>query len=158
MTDLDIAVWNRMNEIVQTEGRPFSHIDFVPRFSVFGQDWSIRYGTFRNKVSSLLEQGMIYVVYYSPQAFYSLKGIRFQQPIITTVDHTGVKDPLLSLLQQQIEGEQHHQYSKRRISNHPIYKIIQNLPFDRNALHDIRLRFTVRGIWNLFSIHSENYD
>lgn len=41
MTDLDIALWNRINEIVQTESRPFSHIDFVPHFSVFGQDWSI---------------------------------------------------------------------------------------------------------------------
>jgi hypothetical protein len=32
-----------------------------------------------------------------------------------------------------------------------------NLPFDRNALHDIRLRFRVEGLWNMFSIHRENY-
>jgi len=158
MTDLDIALWHRMNEIVQTESRPFNHIDFVPHFRVSGQDWSIGYGTFRNKVSSLLKQGMIYVAYRSPQAFYSLKGLRFQQPIITTVDHTGVKDPLLSLLQQQIEGELHTQYSNRRISNHPIYKIIQNLPFDRNALHDIRLRITVDGLWNTLCMYNKNYE
>jgi hypothetical protein len=157
MTDLDIAFWNRMNEIIQTESRPFSHIDFVPHFSVFGQNWSIRYGTFRNKVSSLLRQGTIYVAYYSPQAFYALKGIRFHQPVITTVDHTWVKDPLLSLLRQQLEGEQHPQYSNRRITNHPIYKVIKNLSFDRNALHDIRLRFRVDGIWNILSMYSENY-
>jgi len=156
MTDLNTAVWNRMVEIVQTEHRPFNYIDFVPHFSVFGQDWSIGNGTFRNKVSSLLKKGMIYVVYYSPQAFYSLKGIWFRKPV-TTVDHTGVKDPV-SLLRQQFEGEQHSQYDNRRITNHPIYRIIQSLPFDRNALHDIRLRFTVNGIWNLISIHSENYD
>lgn len=158
MTDLDIALWNRMNEIVQTESRPFSHIDFVPRFSVFGQDWSIGSGTFRNKVSSLLRQEMIYLAYYSPQAFYSLKGIRFQKPIITTVDHTWVKDPLLSLLQQQFQEEQQPQINSRRIANHPIYRIIQNLPFDRNALHDIRLRLRVHGIWNIFSIFGGNYE
>jgi len=159
MTDLDIALWNRMNEIVQTENRPFSYVDFIPHFSISGQDWNIGYGTFRNKVSFLLKQGMIYVVYHSPQAFYSLKGRRFQQPtIITTVDHTGVNDPLLSLLQQQIEGELHTQYSNRRISNHPIYRVIQNLPFDRNALHDIRLRSGINGIWNIFIIHSKNYE
>ena len=158
MTDLDIALWNRMVEIVQTEKRPFSHIDFVPHFRVFGQDWCIGNGTFRNKVSSLLRQGMIYVDYYSPQAFYSLKGIRFQQPIITTLDHTGVKYPLLSLLQQQFEGEQQPQNNNRRIANHPIYRVIQNLPFDGNALHDIRLRLRVNGIWNIVSIYSENYE
>ncbi len=158
MTDLDIALWSRMKEIVQTENRPFSHIDFVPHFNVFGKDWSIGGGTFRNKVSSLLRCGMIYVAYYSPQAFYSLKGIQFHKPKITSVDHTEVKDPLLSLLQQQLVGEQQSQNNYRRFANHPIYKIIQNLPFDRNALHDIRLRLTVNGIWNLFSIYSEKYE
>jgi hypothetical protein len=156
MTDLDIALWNRMAEIVQTENRPFSHIDFIPHFSIFGKDWSIASGTFRNKVSSLLRRELICVVYYSPQAFYTLKGIHFHKPI-TTADHTWVKDPLLSLLRQQLEGELQPQYSDRRITNHPIYKVIMNLPFDRNALHDIRLRFRVEGLWNMFSIHSENY-
>jgi hypothetical protein len=32
-----------------------------------------------------------------------------------------------------------------------------NLPFDWTALHDIRLRFRVDGIWNISSIYSENY-
>src|SRR5918995_5734438 len=158
MTDLDIALWNRMFEIVQTENRPFSHIDFIPHFSVFGKDWPIASGTFRNKVSSLLRRGLICVVYYSPQAFYTLKGTHFHKPIITTVDHTWVKDPLLSLLQQQLGEQDESKYSNCRITNHPIYKIIQNLPFERNALHDIRLRLRVNGIWNTFSAYNENYE
>ena len=101
---------------------------------------------------------MINVVYYSPQAFYTLKGIQFHKPIITTVDHTRVKHPLLSLLRQQFEGEQQPQNNNRRIANHPIYRVIQNIPFDRNALHDIRLRLRVDGIWNMFRIHSEKYE
>lgn len=77
MTDLDTAIWNRMMEIAQTENRPFSYTDFVPHFSVSGQNWSIRYGTFRNKVSSFLSQGMVYVVYRSPQA----QNVRCIQPL-----------------------------------------------------------------------------
>ena len=46
---------------------------------------------------------MLYII--SPQAFYTLKGIQFHKPIIRSVNHTGVKDPLLSLLRQQFEGE-----------------------------------------------------
>ena len=59
--------------------------------------------------------------------------------------------------QQQQQEQQQQQYIIRRIINHPIYKLIQNLPFDSNALHDIRLRFRVGGIWLLFSTFSENY-
>ena len=39
----------------------------------------------------------------------------------------------------------------RYIKNHPVYRVIQNIPFDTSALHDIRLRFTVDGIWRLLS-------
>ena len=155
MTDLNTAVWNRMVEIVHLEHRPFSHIDFVPHFSVFGQDWSIGNGTFRNKISLLRKDGKIDLVYYSPQAFYTIVGVKFEKPLDV---HTWVKDPLLSILRQQLEGEHQPQYSDRRIANHPIYRIIQNLPFDRNALHDIRLRLRVHGIWNIFNNYIKNYE
>ena len=46
MTDLDSALWKRMVQIVQIENRPFSLIDFVPKFSISGQEWSIGYGDF----------------------------------------------------------------------------------------------------------------
>jgi hypothetical protein len=77
------------------------------------------------------------------------------EELISRYEETRVKDTLPLLLQQQLE--QHPQYSYRRIANHPIFKIIKNLPFDRNALHDIRLRSRVEGIWNMFTIHSSNY-
>ena len=60
-------------------------------------------------------------------------------------------------MRQQQQEQQQQQYNIRRIINHPIYKLIQNLPFDSNALHDIRLRFRVGGIWLLFSTFNENY-
>ena len=46
MTDLDSALWKRMIQIVQTENRPFSYVDFIPKFSISGQEWSIGYGIF----------------------------------------------------------------------------------------------------------------
>ena len=40
----------------------------------------------------------------------------------------------------------------------PIIKLIQNLPIDRRALHDIRLRFQVHGIWSILSTtYSEDF-
>ena len=98
MTNLDSALWKRMIQIVQIENRPFSLIDFVPKFSISGQEWSIGYGTFRNKISLLCKQGKVDVEYYSPQAFYTLSGIKFSKPLD---HHTGVKDPVLTLMRQQ---------------------------------------------------------
>ena len=74
---------------------------------------------------------------YSPQAFYTLRGVRIGNPM--TRDHTG------ALIMQ----------NRRHLSNHPIYRIIQNLPFGQRALHDIRLRFEVMGIYHTFSSQHE---
>ena len=46
----------------------------------------------------------------------------------------------------------HHTWkTPRQISNDPVYRIIQNTVFERRSLHDIRLRFTVKGIWTALS-------
>jgi hypothetical protein len=119
MSDLDSALWKRMT-LVQKENRPFSYLDFVPNFELDGQSYSIAYGTFRNKISDMLKAGKIQVVRYSPQAFYTLKGQEFTDPM--TGYHTGVQSPLYY----------------RHLSNDPVYRIIQNLPLGRRSLHDIR--------------------
>jgi hypothetical protein len=36
-------------------------------------------------------------------------------------------------------------------SNNPFYKFIKDLPMDKHALHDIRMRFKVNGIWSILS-------
>jgi hypothetical protein len=89
MTDLDAAFWIRITQIIQIENRPFSYVDFVPRFFVNGREWSIGYGTFRNKISLLCKDGNVDVAYYSPQAFYTTTGIDFKKPN----DHTVVISP-----------------------------------------------------------------
>jgi hypothetical protein len=136
MSDLDSALWKRMT-LVQKENRPFSYLDFVPNFELDGQSYSIAYGTFRNKISDMLKAGKIQVVRYSPQAFYTLKGQEFTDPM--TGYHTGVQSPLYY----------------RHLSNDPVYRIIQNLPLGQRALHDIRLRFEAKGIWSIISSNSK---
>jgi hypothetical protein len=130
MSKLVIGFWKRITEIVNTEKRYFDYLDFVPNFIVDGQVHSISYGTFRNYASKLVRAEKIEVVEYSPQAFYTLKGIRIEN--VMTTDHTG------ALLSQ----------TRRRLSSDPVYRIVQNIPLGKRALHDIHLRFQVDGIWS----------
>lgn len=132
MSELRKALWKRITEIVDNEKRYFNRLDFVPEFIVEGQIYHISYGTFRNIMSDWVKAEKLEVKLYSPQAFYTLKGVSIGNPM--TRDHTG------ALIMQN------------RLSNHPIYRIIQNLPFGQRALHDIRLRFEVKGIYDIFSL------
>jgi hypothetical protein len=133
MSELDSALWKRMTEIVEVEHRPFSKIDFVPKFKTGGIEFPIKEGTFRNDISKLLRDKKIRVVCYSPQGFYT---IGEQESLVTmTPSRTGVM-PL------------HNRQKYRHLSNDPVYRAIQNIPFGKSALHDIRLRFKVDCIWS----------
>jgi hypothetical protein len=118
-----------MTNIVFTEQRPFSFIDFLPRFEVNGREYTIDYGTLRNKFSQLRKKGEIQLDYKSKQAFYTMKGHKFGKKLMT-INHLGVQ------------------------ASDPITKLISLLPFGKNALHDIHLRFQVKGIWALLSTNS----
>jgi hypothetical protein len=135
MSDLDCALWKQIIHIVQNQNRPFCNLDFVPKFVLEGKEFKISTGTFRNKVSDLLKNGKLEVVYYSPQAFYTLKGVNFAKPM--TGHHAGVIYP-------------YHQ-GDRRLLNDPVYRIIQNLPLGKRSLHNIHIRFEVNGIWSIMS-------
>ena len=87
LNELDSALRKRITQIIQTENRPFSYVDFVPSFIVDGQNYTIAYGTFRNKMSEMLKAKKVEVVCYSPQAFYTLKGVKSETPM--TTHHTG---------------------------------------------------------------------
>jgi hypothetical protein len=39
------------------------------------------------------------------------------------------------------------------VHNNPLYKMLQELPLDKQSIHDIRLRFKVPNIWELFSVN-----
>jgi hypothetical protein len=136
MTILDDVMRKHIEYIVCTEKKPFSYIDFVT-FEVDKQHYNMSHGTFRNKISAMLKREEVEVAYYSTQAFYTIKGVGFTKTM--TPDHTGgTLSSSTSICSPQ---------ELRYIKNHPVYRLIQNVPYGKSALHDIRLRTSVNGIW-----------
>ncbi|HKQ21418.1 MAG TPA: hypothetical protein VJS91_05225, partial [Nitrososphaeraceae archaeon] len=119
MTRLEDAMQEHMAYIVLSEGRPFSYRDFL-KFKVNDNEHTMDHGTFRNKISKLKKAGNVELCYYSSCAFYTLKGHKFGKPM--TPDRMGVH-------------------------NSPLYKMLQDLPFDKQSIHDIRLTLEVPNIW-----------
>ena len=137
MSELDSALWKRITEILEVEDRPFSWIDFVPKFKAYEKEFPIQKGTFRNKVSEMLKNKRIQVVNYSPQAFYTIRDKESSD--VMTTNRAGVM-PF------------HDRQRYRHLSNDPVYRVIQNIPFGKRALHDTRLKFLVKGIWSNLSL------
>ena len=101
-------------------------------FEVDGKAYRMTHGTFRNKILTLRKTGKVELAYNAGTAFYTMKGKTFGKKM--TPDHTGV----------------HH--SKMDSFSRLIY----NLPTETPAVHDIRLKFQVQGIWaKLSSIQPE---
>lgn len=115
-----------MAYIVLSERSPFCYRDFL-KFEVDDIGYNMTHGTFRNKISELIKCGKVELLFYSGCAFYTLKGYRFQKPM--TPNHTVVH-------------------------NDPVYRILQELPFDKQSIHNIRLRFKAANIWKIFSFNS----
>lgn len=127
------AIKLRIYEIVLKEQRPFSLSD-LKKFEIGGKKYEIGYGTLRNNISSLVRTGFVVPAFRSRPAFYTIPGKKFDKSM--TLDHTGVPPVIIhpSILKQT-----------------PIYKWIKNHPFDKQALHNIRLTFEASGIWYVFS-------
>jgi len=123
----------RIKEIVSNEHRPVSLLDFLPSFEIEGKEYRMKYGTLRNILSDLKGTRQIQIAYKTKQTFYTLPGITFGKSKMMTRYHTGVPS------------------SSAVTDNDSIYRLIQNLPIGKNALHDIHLRFNVEGIWSVLS-------
>jgi len=123
----------KIHEIVLKEQRPFSLAD-LKDFEVGGKRYKIGYGTLRNNISELLKAGFVKPAFRSRPAFYTIPGKKFDKAM--TLDHTGVPSVIINqcILKQT-----------------PIYNWIKNRPFNKQALHNIRLTFEANGIWNIFS-------
>jgi hypothetical protein len=131
VSDLDKAIERHMANLVHLENRPFSYRDFVV-FKVDGIEYKMGHGTYRNKISRLKNAGKVELAYNAGLAFHTLKGKTFGKQM--TPNHTGVHHP----------------------NNDTFSRLICNLPTDKAALHNIRLKFKVPGIWHTFTYgHSE---
>jgi hypothetical protein len=130
MTILTDVMMKHIQYLVYEEHRPFSYLDFI-RFETDDQEFKMAHGTFRNIISRFMKEGKIEVAYRSHITFYTLKGVKFgraRRLATVTGDPTGV----LSIS-----------------SSHPLYRIIRDLPLGRSSIHDIHLRFTSPGIYNI---------
>jgi hypothetical protein len=128
----------RIMEIVLKEQRPFSLSD-LKKFEIGGKRYKIGYGTLRNNISALVKAGFVEPAFRSRPAYYTIPCKKFDKSM--TLDHTGVSNAIIdeSILKQT-----------------PVYKWIKNRPFEKQALHNIRLVFESTGIWNIFSIVSSD--
>jgi hypothetical protein len=123
----------RIIEIVSNEHRPVSFLDFLPSFEIEGKEYHVKHGTLRNILSGLRKTQRIQIDYKTKQTFYTLPRTTFGRSKTMTPYHTGVPSSSVA-------------------DNGSIYRLIQNLPLGRNALHDIHLRFKVKDIWSALSL------
>jgi hypothetical protein len=128
MSELDGAMQEHMAYIVFEEQRPFTYKDFL-HFDVGEKQYRMTHGTFRNKISNLIKREDVELAYNSVLGFYTLKGLKFGRKPMTS-NPVGVS------------------YSD------PIVKLIYSLPMQKNALHDIHLRFSAKGLWSIISADS----
>jgi hypothetical protein len=159
MSELDNAMMQHMRYIVSTEKRPFSYLDFL-RFEIEGKEYVMKHGTFRNKVSKLMKMNKIEREYHSGLCFYSFKGVHFERRKSKSVVETMMIQPMTANHTEvpHCHCHCHHPPNNENVANDtvtystpPIYNIIENLPLDKNSLHDIHMRFDVSNIWTLVS-------
>lgn len=127
LTILDDAMQEHMAFFVLSENKPFCYHDFL-KFNIHDKEYEMKHGTFRNKISKLMKAGKVEVSYYSSCAFYTLTGYKFGKSM--TPNHTVVH-------------------------NNPIYRILQDLPFDKQSIHDVRLVFKAPKIWQTVSFNPD---
>ncbi len=71
-------ILSEIRRIIFEEQRPFSCKDFV-RSKDESDKANYVHGNVRNVFSSLKKEGLIKLVYRSPQAFYTLTGVEFEK-------------------------------------------------------------------------------
>jgi hypothetical protein len=120
-----------IHHLVHDERTPFSYLDFM-KFEVDGLEFKMTHGTFRNNISSLMKEGLVEVSYKSHITFYTLKGVKFGKArrIAMTRNHMVVT-----------------LHTTQQLSSNPLYRIIKDLPLEKNSVHDIRLKFHVPDIY-----------
>jgi hypothetical protein len=148
MSELLKAMEYRMKQIVFEYNRPFSVSDFIS-FEVDGKEYSMTAGTFRNNLVDLRKNGIVVLAFRADKAYYTLKGKEFAKPMMTSTNRevvstvSSVSSPSSIDFTAAIQG--------REDGITPIYKWIEPLTPKKQSLHDIRLKFEAKGVWDRFS-------
>ena len=115
MTVLENVMREHMASIVHIEHRPFCYKDFR-YFEINGRPYRIAHGTFRNKISEMMQNGEVEINTKSNPNFYTLKGFRFDNGTMMTGNHTGANN-----------------ISTQKIIRHPLYQILEGNPFGQRS-------------------------
>ena len=108
--------------LIHDERRPFSYLDFI-KFEIYGHEYRMAHGTFRNNISGLMKKGLVEVSYKSHITFYTLSGIKFGKASrMVMTDNPMVVTP---------------HTMRQQLSSNPVYRIIKDLPLGKNSVHDI---------------------
>jgi hypothetical protein len=171
MSKRDTMIRERMRYIVYKEKKLFSYQNFTDLVSK---------ETFRNKICYVFKDE-VECVCYSPMAFYTLKGHKFYNSMTdnhtvdtasttSTVDlvNTSATNKTNTTSTNLAQGNTNDSFlstsSKTYLCNLPMYRYIKNIPWGKRSIHDIRLRFEVKGLWSLlanssrFNIFPSNND
>jgi len=140
-SDLENAMLKHMKKIVYQESRPFSFLDFM-EFKVDDKPYSARRGTIRNKFSKFVKEKKIEFCYNDVVAFYTLAGKQFGKNKQMTPNHTDTNI---------INYNTDKRSLVKSIKQHPIYKLIQYIPFGKRSIHDLHLTFESKGLWRYLS-------
>lgn len=137
MTELEDIMREQMAFIVHIEHRPFCYKDFLD-FEVNRRSYRISHGTFRNKISKMIQNGEVEVNTKSNPFFYTLKGIRFDKDNLMTGNHTEANN-----------------ISIQKVIHHPLYLILEGTIFGQRAVHDLHLIFKAQGIYTALLNNTE---
>ena len=135
MTELDNAMKEHMAYLVYSEHKPFSYKDFR-YFEVNQKPYTMTHGTFRNKISKMIQIEEVELYIKSNPNFYTLKGCRFDNGKLITSNHTEV-------------------LNTQKLIRHPLYQIIEGTPFGKRAVHDLHLTFKIEGSYNILLNNQE---
>ena len=104
-----------MAYLVYKEHKPFSYKDFK-YFEVNEKPYRMTHGTFRNKISNLIQNGEVEIHVKSNPNFYTLKGCGFGNGKLMTDDHMEVNN-----------------ITTQKIIHHPLYQILEGTAFGERA-------------------------
>lgn len=142
-----------MGEILRSEKRTFSYRDFL-LFNYKGLEYKFEHTTIRNYFSKLRKQRKIRRVGRTNPAFYTLIDEKTGKPI--TLNHTGgthTTDKALSQDFTTLEIPFHIRSLNNRQCN--IFGALLKLPMGKDTIHDIRLWFKAKGLWEVVHMYSD---
>lgn len=147
-----------MEHIVYEEGRPFSSRDFL-FFDHKGKSYGFKPGTIRNHFSKLSKQGKIEIVYKTTNAFYTLKGVKVGKMI--TPDHTGgtsiTTGTPFATSTRKGWAPVDNPSNALNYKQHRFLQFLLNIPMDKDGIHNVRLKFTAKGLWEILPLYNDEY-